>query len=83
MIKRWRNRTPPLDLIRHHREAAARIAGARRFDQGVQREKVGSRLISLTSGACIVVTGARVLQFFNGNQISSPPIPLTGSNFPS
>jgi hypothetical protein len=30
-----------LDLIRHDREAAARIAGARCFDQGVEGEKGG------------------------------------------
>ncbi len=29
------------DLVRHHREAAARLAGPRRLDGGVQRQQVG------------------------------------------
>ncbi len=30
-----------LDLLRHHGEAAAGVAGARRLDGGVERQQVG------------------------------------------
>src|SRR5262249_59504683 len=30
------------DLVRHHREAAPRLAGASRLDRGVEREQVGA-----------------------------------------
>ena len=32
-----------LDLLRHHGEAAAGLAGARRLDGGVERQKIGLR----------------------------------------